>query len=34
MGGMTLAAVFNTTDSVAGASGTDNEFKEISLAFA
>ena len=34
MGGMTLAAVFNTTDSVAGASGTDKEFKEISLAFA
>jgi len=34
MGGMTLAAVFNQTDSVAGASGTDKEFKEISLAFA
>ena len=34
MGGMTLAAVFNTTDSIAGTSGTDKEFKEISLAFA
>jgi outer membrane protein OmpU len=34
MGGMTLAAVFNATDSVAGVSGTDKEFKEISLAFA
>ena len=34
MGGMTLAAVFNQTDSVAGTSGTDKEFKEISLAFA
>ena len=34
MGGMTLAAVFNSTDSIAGTSGTDKEFKEISLAFA
>ena len=34
MGGMTLAAVFNQTDSIAGSSGTDKEFKEISLAFA
>ena len=34
MGGMTIAAVFNTTDSVAGISGTDKEFKEVSVAFA
>ena len=34
MGGMTFAAVMNQTDSVAGASGTDKEFKEISVAFA
>jgi outer membrane protein OmpU len=34
MGGMTFAAVMNQTDSVAGASGTDAEFKEISVAFA
>jgi outer membrane protein OmpU len=34
MGGMTFAAVMNQTDSVAGTSGTDKEFKEISVAFA
>jgi len=34
MGGMTFAAVMNQTDSVAGSSGTDKEFKEISVAFA
>jgi outer membrane protein OmpU len=34
MGGMTIAAVMNQTDSVAGASGTDRSFKEISVAFA
>ena len=34
MGGMTIAAVFNQTDSVAGSSGTDKEFKEVSVAFA
>ena len=34
MGGMTIAAVFNQTDSVAGISGTDKEFKEVSVAFA
>jgi outer membrane protein OmpU len=34
MGGMTFAAVMNGTDSVAGAAGTDKEFKEISVAFA
>ena len=34
MGGMTIAAVFNQTDSVAGTSGTDKEFKEVSVAFA
>jgi outer membrane protein OmpU len=34
MGGVTIAGVFNSTDSVAGASGTDKEFKEISVAFA
>ena len=34
MGGMTIAAVFNSTDSVAGSSGTDKEFKEVSVAFA
>ena len=34
MGGMTIAAVFNSTDSVAGTSGTDKEFKEVSVAFA
>jgi len=34
MGGMTIAAVFNSTDSVAGISGTDKEFKEVSVAFA
>ena len=34
MGGMTFAAVMNQTDSVAGAAGTDKEFKEISVAFA
>ena len=34
MGGMTFAGVWNQTDSVAGTSGTDKEFKEISVAFA
>ena len=34
MGGITIAAVFNQTDSVAGISGTDKEFKEVSVAFA
>ena len=34
MGGITIAAVFNQTDSVAGSSGTDKEFKEVSVAFA
>ena len=34
MGGMTFAGVFNQTDSVAGTSGTDKEFKELSVAFA
>ena len=33
-GGITIGAVFNATDSVAGSSGTDKEFKEISVAFA
>ena len=33
-GGITIGAVFNATDSVAGTSGTDKEFKEISVAFA
>ena len=34
MGGVTIAAVFNSTDAVSGASATDKEFKEISVAFA
>ena len=34
MGGMTFAGVWNQTDSIAGISGTDKEFKEISVAFA
>jgi outer membrane protein OmpU len=34
MGGMTLGAVRNTTDSFGGSSGTDREFTEVSLAFA
>ena len=34
MGGMTLGAVMNKTDSVAGASGTDASFSEVSVAFA
>ena len=33
-GGITIGAVFNNTDSVAGTAGTDKEFKEISVAFA
>ena len=33
-GGITVGAVFNSTDSVAGTAGTDKEFKEISVAFA
>jgi len=34
MGGMTLGAVRNTTDSFGGSSGTDREFTEVSLSFA
>ena len=34
MGGMTLAAVMNKTDSISGSSGTDKSFTEVSLAFA
>ncbi len=34
MGGMTLGAVANKTDSFGGASGTDREFSEVSLTFA
>jgi outer membrane protein OmpU len=34
MGGMTIGAVMNQTDSVAGTSGTDYSKKEISVAFA
>jgi len=34
MGGMTVGAVMNKTDSVAGASGTDYTFTELSVAFA
>ena len=34
MGGMTVGAVMNKTDSVAGVSGTDYTFTEISVAFA
>ncbi len=33
-GGITIGAVFNSTDTVAGTSGTDKEFKEVSVAFA
>ena len=33
-GGITIAAVFNSTDTVAGIAGTDKEFKEVSVAFA
>ena len=34
MGGMTLGAVANKTDSIKGSSGTDYTFTEVSLAFA
>jgi outer membrane protein OmpU len=34
MGGMTVGAVMNKTDSVAGTSGTDYTFTELSVAFA
>jgi outer membrane protein OmpU len=34
MGSMTLGAVANKTDSIAGSSGTDYSFTEVSLAFA
>jgi outer membrane protein OmpU len=34
MGGMTLGAVMNKTDSIAGTSGSDKSFTELSLAFA
>ena len=33
-GGITIGAVFNSTDTVAGSAGTDKEFKEVSVAFA
>ena len=33
-GGITIGAVFNSTDTVADTSGTDKEFKEVSVAFA
>ena len=33
-GGITIGAVFNSTDTVAGSAGSDKEFKEISVAFA
>ena len=34
MGGMTIGAVANKTDSFAGSSGKDAEFTEVSIAFA
>ena len=34
VGGITIGAVFNSTDTVAGSAGTDKEFKEVSVAFA
>ena len=34
MGGMTIGAVMNKTDNVAGTSGTDRTFTELSVAFA
>ena len=34
MGGITIGAVRNTTDSFAGSAGSDREFTEVSLAFA
>ena len=34
MGGMTIGAVMNKTDSFGGSSGTDKEFSEVSLSFA
>jgi outer membrane protein OmpU len=34
MGGMTIGAVMNKTDSVGGTSGTDSTFTELSVAFA
>jgi len=34
MGGMTIGAVRNTTDSFAGSAGSDREFTEVSVAFA
>jgi outer membrane protein OmpU len=34
MGGMTVGAVMNKTDNIAGASGTDYTFTELSVAFA
>ena len=34
MGGMTLAAVMNKSDSIGGSAGTDKSFTEVSLAFA
>jgi len=34
MGSMSLTAAFNSSDNVSGTSGTDDEHKEIGLAFA
>jgi len=34
MGGMTLGAVANKSDSLLGTAGTDRTFTEVSLAFA
>ncbi len=34
VGGITIAGVFNSTDTVGGTAGTDKEFKEVSVAFA
>ena len=34
MGSMSLTASFNSSDNVGGTSGTDDEHKEIGLAFA
>ena len=34
MGSMSLTASFNSSDNVGGANGTDDEHKEIGLAFA
>ena len=34
VGGITIAGVFNSTDTVGGTAGSDAEFKEVSVAFA